>query len=169
MIRCLSSAVLLVFAVATVASPEEKKDAAKFEMSKDEQTLLELLNKERAKAKLPPLSPHPLLFKTARAHSANMAKQRKLEHILDGKKPPHRVLAAGYDYGKLSENIAVSEGPGIPLSRIVKLWMESKIHRENLLDDKVTETGLGIAGNDKGETYYTQEFARPRKVNKPKD
>ncbi len=93
-----------------------------------------------------------------------MAKQQKMEHVLDDKTPGQRVLAAGYDYGKVSENIAVSEGDEAPLAIIVKGWMESRSHRENLLSDKVTETGLGIAKNDKGEVYYTQVFARPRKV-----
>ena len=39
--------------------------------------------------------------------------------------------------------------------------MESKTHRENLLSDKVTETGLGIAKNAKGEIYYTQILRSP--------
>ncbi|HEY7158971.1 MAG TPA: CAP domain-containing protein [Gemmataceae bacterium] len=171
MIRVLSGLSLLaLFAVfIPVAPAEDKKEKSEFTMTKDEQTLLELLNKERVKKELPPLRPNPLLFKVARAHSANMAKQEKMEHVLDGKNPGQRVLAAGYDYGKVSENIAVSEGPGAALTVIVKDWMESEIHRENLLSDKVTETGLGIAKNDKKEVYYTQIFARPRKVLKRRD
>ncbi len=136
----------------------------RFDMSRDERTLLDLLNKEREKEKLPPLRPQGLLFKAARGHSANMAKQEKLEHVLDGKTPGQRVLAAGYDYGKVSENIAVSDSEKAPLTMIVKSWMESKTHRDNLLSDKVTETGLGIAKSEKGEVYFTQVFARPRKV-----
>jgi len=171
MIRALSGLwFLALFAVVVPFLPAEgKKEAPKFAMTKDEQTLLELLNKERAEKELPPLRPNPLLFKVARGHSANMAKQEKMEHILDGKNPGQRVLAAGYDYGKVAENIAVSEGAAAPLSMIVKGWMESEIHRNNLLDDKVSETGLGIAKNDKGEVYYTQVFARPRKVNKSRN
>jgi uncharacterized protein YkwD len=171
MIRTLSG--LWFLALLVVAAPflpaEDKKEVPKFAMTKDEQTLLELLNTERVKKELPPLQPNPLLFKVARAHSANMAKQEKMEHVLDGKNPGQRVLAAGYDYGKAAENIAVSEGARPPLRVIVKGWMESKIHRDNLLDDKVTETGLGIAKNDKGEIYYTQVFARPRKVIKQRN
>ena len=68
--------------------------ADKFELSKDEQKLLELTNKEREKKKLSPLKPNPLLFKAARAHSANMARQEKMEHVLDGKGPGKRARAA---------------------------------------------------------------------------
>jgi uncharacterized protein YkwD len=171
MIRSFSACVFTIvlgaaasFGRADDPEAKAKPEAATFEMTKDEQTLLDLLNKERAKKELPALRPHPLLFKAARGHSANMAKQRKMEHVLDGKAPGQRVLAAGYDYGKVSENIAVSDGGNAPLALIVKGWMESKSHRENLLGDKVTETGLGIVKNDKGEVYYTQIFARPRKV-----
>lgn len=147
-----------------IAVPFAIGEDDKFDMSRDERTLLDLLNKEREKGKLPPLRPHALLFKAARGHSANMAKQEKLEHVLDGKTPGQRVLAAGYDYGKVSENIAVSDSEKAPLTMIVKSWMESKTHRDNLLSDKVTETGLGMAKNEKGEVYFTQVFARPRKV-----
>jgi uncharacterized protein YkwD len=169
MIRSLGGLFSLLLAALFVPSipADESKEAPKFAMSKDEQTLLDLLNKERAKKELPPLRPHPLLFKAARGHSANMARQGKMEHILDGKRPAQRVEAAGYNWGKVSENIAVSEGAEPPLAMIVQGWMDSKTHRENLLSDRVTETGLGIARNDKGEIYYTQVLARPRKVVKP--
>jgi uncharacterized protein YkwD len=172
MIRLASVSVLLTFLVAGAIPlalaedkpSEDKKEGTKFEMTKEEQKLLELTNKQRAKEKLPPLRANPVLFQVARRHSANMAKQSKLEHVLDGKNPAQRVLGAGYDYGKVAENIAMSDMPGAPLTAIMKGWMESKLHRDNLLNDRVSEIGLGIAKNDKGEQYYTQIFARPRKV-----
>jgi uncharacterized protein YkwD len=167
MIRLASTPVLLTFLVAVVmplAWAEDQKERAKFEMTKAEETLLELTNLERAKEKLPPLRVNPVLFQVARRHSANMAKQSKMEHILDGKNPGQRVLGAGYDYGRVTENIATCDMPGVPLSAIMQDWMKSKLHRVNLLDDRVSEIGLGIAKNEKGEFYYTQIFARPRKV-----
>lgn len=169
MIRFFSrlSLLILVPLTASIGLAEDKKESAKFEMTKEEQTLLKLLNKERAKADLPALKPNPLLFKAARGHSANMAKQEKMEHVLDGKRPSQRVEATGYDWGKVSENLAVSEGGESPLDKIVKSWMDSKTHRENLLSGRVTETGLGIARNAKGDIYYTQIFARQRRIKPP--
>jgi uncharacterized protein YkwD len=171
MIRVSSGLPLLALFVISIpfAPAEDKKETSEFAMTKDEQTLLELLNKERVKKELPPLRPNPLLFQVARAHSANMAKQEKMEHVLDGKNPGQRVLAAGYDYGKVAENIAVSEGKGATLPMIVKGWLESKIHRDNLFNEQMSETGLGIAKNNKDEVYYTQIYARPRKVIKQRD
>jgi uncharacterized protein YkwD len=157
----------LILLLLLLASPptavDNKEEAPKFEMTKDERRLLELVNKERAKADLPALRPHPLLFKAARAHSANMARQRKMDHVLDGKRPAQRVEEAGYDWGKVAENLITADQTDVPLEKIVKSWMDSKSHRENILLKDVTETGLGIATNAQGEIYCTQIFARQRK------
>ena len=45
----------------------------------------------------------------------------------------------------------------------MKLWMDSPEHKANILRDKFTEIGIGIARNAKGEVYYTQVFAAPKK------
>ncbi len=160
---------LILVLAAPLVVAEDKKESSNFEMTRNERRLLELVNEERANADLPALRPHPLLFKAARAHSANMAKQRKMEHNLDGKRPAQRVEAAGYNWGKVTENLITADQSDVPLERIVKEWMDSRIHRENILMKDVTETGLGIAKNAKDEIYYTQIFARPRKVIKPKN
>jgi uncharacterized protein YkwD len=136
-------------------------DEPKFEMSKQEKEILELTNKEREKENLPALEPHPLLFKAARAHSANMAKQEKMEHVLDDKNPGQRVEDAGYKWLNVGENIAATDNE--PPTAIVKLWMDSKLHRANILNKDFRHIGIGIAKNDKGETYYTEVFASPKK------
>jgi uncharacterized protein YkwD len=166
--RWLTSLLLPLLLVSPFLAADDPKKSNKeltdkFEMTRDERRLLELVNKERARADLPALHPHPLLFKAARGHSANMAKQRKMEHILDGKRPSQRVEASGYDWGKVTENLITADQSDVPLERIVKEWMDSKIHRDNILMKDVAETGLGIAKNPKDEIYYTQIFARPRK------
>lgn len=160
---------LLLFLASPFVAADDTKEATKqetkpFEMTKQERRLLELVNKERARANLPDLQPHPLLFKAARAHSANMAKQRKMEHILDGKRPSQRVEATGYDWGKVTENLITADETDVPLHQIVKSWMDSKVHRDNILMKDVNETGLGIATNARGDIYYTQLFARQRKI-----
>lgn len=171
MMRSLLGLIFGMFLVlaAPFLAADDKKESAKFEMTKDEKALLDSLNEERAKEKLPALKPNPLLFQAARAHAANMAKQRKMEHELNGKKPSDRVSATGYNWGRISENLAISENGAVSLAEIVKCWMDSKTHRENLLDKGVSETGLGIAHNDKGEIYYAQVFARPRGVRKSRN
>lgn len=167
-LRILSLFLLLVLLASPFAAADNKKDAPKdetpkFEMTRKERRLMELVNKERAKADLPALRPHPLLFKAARAHSANMAKQRKMEHVLDGKRPAQRVEDTGYDWGKVAENLGTADQTDVDLEKVVKSWMESEEHRVNIFLKDVTETGLGIATNAKDEVYFTQVFARQRK------
>ena len=150
---------LLGFLAASRSPAADKPE--KFRISEEEQKILDQANEARKEEKLPPLKPNPTLFKVARAHSANMAKQEKMDHVLDGKNPADRVKAAGYKYSDIGENIA--EGENWPLTNVHKAWMESEHHRENILKGKFTEIGIGIARGESGKTYYTQVFGSPQK------
>jgi uncharacterized protein YkwD len=132
-----------------------------FKLSEGEQKLLDLTNAERAKHKLPPLKANAQLCAAARGHSANMAKQDKLEHVLDGLTPGKRAAKAGYRYEEVGENIAFSDGG--KTEKIMKDWMESKEHRENILYPDYTEIGLGLAVRGEDRLFYTQLFAKPLK------
>jgi uncharacterized protein YkwD len=152
---------LLAMGLAAFGDDPKPKAEPKLEMSKEERAILELTNKERAKEKLPALEPNELLFKAARAHSANMAKQGELEHVLDGKNPGKRLDDVGYEWVDVGENIAqaADETP----ADIIKLWMGSELHRENILNKDFKQIGIGIVKNAKGEVYYTEVFATPKK------
>lgn len=145
--------------LAAVASAADDKNDPPLKLSDEEKALLELTNAERAQEKLPPLKANPLLFQAAREHSANMARKGEMKHVLDGKNPQDRLDALHYDWRKCGENIAVSDGASP--QKIMKGWMESKDHREHILDPDFTEIGVGVAHNDKGDLYYAQEFGVP--------
>jgi uncharacterized protein YkwD len=142
-------------------------------MTAEEQKLLDLTNAERAKEKLPPLAAHPILFRVARAHSANMARKDEMKHVLDGKNPARRTLDAGYDYKRVGENIGdVEFGKPPPVDKdlddavlkdVMQHWMESPEHRKNILNKGFEDVGLGVARNEKGKAYFTQLFATVRK------
>src|SRR5262245_24426929 len=100
----LNAFLLLAFFSPTHAADKDDK----LTLSKEEQQILDLTNKAREEAKLPPLKPNLTLFKVARAHSANMAAKEEMNHVLDGKTPPDRIKAAGYQYSWAGENIAYS-------------------------------------------------------------
>jgi uncharacterized protein YkwD len=142
--------------------PAQAPNEPKFELTADEKELLKLLNESRAKEKLPPLTANPVLTRVARAHSANMHKQGKMTHDLDGKRVVQRVLAAGYDYRSVGENVGFSDGP-VPMAAVHDEWMKSKSHRAHIMAAKYTEVGLGLYRGPKGVTYYTQVFGTPRK------
>ena len=126
-----------------------------------EKKILELTNLERKKKELPALKASALLAKVAQGHSENMARQGKMEHNLDGKTPLQRLRAAGYSYARAYENIAAGDAD-VPLDDLIKAWMDSKGHRDNILNDVCTEIGLGIARDAKGQVYYTQLFGKPK-------
>jgi uncharacterized protein (TIGR03000 family) len=143
--------------VGNPANPAKPKPAS-FQLSKQEQELLDLTNKERTNAGLQPLKADGKLFDAARAHSANMAKQDSLNHTLDDKGPAERLSDVGYRSFGWGENIAYGQRtPG----QAIETWMNSPGHRANILNDSFTELGLGIVANDGGVLYYTQVFARP--------
>jgi uncharacterized protein YkwD len=156
---------LVAFVLLALGAPfgaaDDKKPAEKFELAKEEKAVLELTNKARAAEKLPPLTVNEALFRAARKHTANMAKQGKLEHELDGKRVGDRADAEGYDFAEIGENVAAGED-ATP-EEVVDGWLKSKGHRENLLNKDFTEIGLGVVKGDKGEIYYTQVFGKPRK------
>jgi uncharacterized protein YkwD len=147
--------VLLLIPALAVAQPKAKE----FKLSEDEQGVLDATNAERKAEGLPPLKPNPKLFAAARAHSENMAKQSKLDHVLDEKSPADRVKAAGYAFRMVGENV---EHNAPTPAEAVKDWMNSPGHKANILNKDFTEIGIAVARNDKGEPYWTQVFARPR-------
>jgi uncharacterized protein YkwD len=145
---------------ATPAISSKEKGKSEVKLSAEEQMILKLTNEARAKEKMAPLKPNSLLCEAARAHSANMARQHKMEHELDGKTPAQRVDATGYTWSRVGENIAY--GLNTPIETIFQGWMDSKGHRENILNDRYTEIGIGLSGS-RGEVYYTQVFGKPRR------
>jgi uncharacterized protein YkwD len=155
----------LMLTTCLVLADEEKPEA---KLSADEKTLLELLNKEREKEKLPKLTVNAQLMKAARAHSENMAKQEKMAHELDGKNVGERVTDAGYEWRAVAENVAkagaeTGDPPAPPAADIHKGWMESKGHKDNILGEKYREVGISMVKSKKGTYYYTQVFAAARK------
>src|SRR4051812_1132987 len=89
---------VVLCALSRMAAQAQEKKEPSTEMTADEKKMFDLINKERVKQDLPPLAFNAKLQQAARGHSANMAKQDKLEHVLDGKTPGNRVDAAGYNY-----------------------------------------------------------------------
>jgi uncharacterized protein YkwD len=89
-----------------------------------------------------------------------MATFQTMEHVLPGAELPtlvDRARRVGYVYGRIAENVAL----GYPSAEaVVEGWMASKGHRENILDDGVMETGIGIARSSAGGLYFCQVFGR---------
>lgn len=158
-LRCfiLTPAVLLLGFAAATAQKDE------FKLSKDEQAILDLINAQREKAEKPPLKANGQLTEAARGHAVNMAKQKKMDHVLDDKGPADRVKEIGYKYKVTGENVAMT--PKLNPQQAVKVWMNSPPHKANILSEKFAyeETGIGLARDTAGKVYYCQVFGTPKK------
>jgi uncharacterized protein YkwD len=128
----------------------------------EELRALDLVNGERARKGLKPLTLDGPLTRLARYHSENMAETGKLNHVdRDGLDLAGRAELLGLRGWKaLGENIAYNQGYEDPTAFAVERWMISSKHRENILNGEFTHAGLGIARASDGTFYFTQVFMR---------
>lgn len=105
-----------------------------------------LLNAERARRGLRTLIADPALEVAAEAHSLDMARRDYFEHDTpEGVKPWMRIARAGYRASLVGENLAWGEGDKSTPAHAMKLWMKSPGHRDNLLEPRYTQIGIGLA------------------------
>ncbi len=126
----------------------------------DEAQLLQLINGARTANKLAALTLPNQLTAAALAHSADMACNNYLEHAgSDGSNYDVRIKAQGYKPVYDSENIFA----GGSAQDAFDWWMNSTIHRDNILSSKITQIGIGVTNYAKSNfgTYYTLDFAHP--------
>ncbi len=67
------------------------------------------------------------------------------------------MAAIGVDFPNAGENIAIS--PDVETAH--KMLMDSPLHKENILNPKFTEIGIGVRPNSRGGVYLVQEFIGP--------
>ncbi len=109
-----------------------------------------------------------LLTTAAQQFADYMARTLKYGHRADGRTPADRATAADYEYCMVTENIAYAYRSGGFTSEALTDkffvgWQESPEHRDNMLDEHVTETGVAVAQHEDHPTYFAvQLFARPR-------
>ncbi len=129
------------------------------------QALVEAVNAERAKNKLPPLKVHPILAANAQKHAEYMASSGLIDHLsADGSRPFQRHLAAGYPLagdlsrgGFASENIVA--GPNMSVEEAIAYWYGDDPHTHTMLGDQYTDCGAGIAASG-DMIYYCFDAAR---------
>lgn len=162
--KVLTASIAIVLGIHSWAAANDAK-TSEIKLSEDEKAFLEMANNARAKCKLPPLAINELLLRAARDHAVTMAKKGEMNHVIDGMDTAKRVKAAGFDYEKVAENIAACEKG--TAAKVFSGWMEAQHNKDNILSDEFKELGVGVAKNDKGETYYTLIFASARPKREP--
>jgi uncharacterized protein YkwD len=122
-----------------------------------ERQVFDLVNRHRVARGLRPLVLDARISREARRHSAAMA---------SGSIPPgHRgfddrfaTLRRTTGCRRLAENVAMNQGLPEPASEAVEDWLASRPHRTNI-EGRYDATGIGVATNSSGQSYFTQLFA----------
>jgi uncharacterized YkwD family protein len=117
------------------------------------QQVIELTNKERARAGLPALKADAQLSAVAQKKSQDMQQNHYFSHTSPTYGSPFDMMRDfGITYKTAGENIA--QGQRTP-QEVVTAWMNSPGHRANILNQQFTHIGVGFeqAGN-----HWTQMF-----------
>lgn len=132
-----------------------------------EQAIIQKTNEFRESNELSAVKPNKSLTQAAKNFAEFMARTGEYGHHADGTTPAERAEAEGYNYCVVRENIAYRTNTGEVTAKslievFVQGWIDSPPHRENMLADYVTETGVGVATTDNVTYYAVQMFGRPR-------
>jgi len=106
--------------------------------------IVRAMNSVRAAYGVRPLRTGRALTRAARAHSADMARNGYFDHgdFI------RRLRRFGVRLPYVGENLAYGTS-GLSAGAIVRMWIASPPHRQNLLDPGFQRVGVGMAGGAK--------------------
>ncbi|NLA72770.1 MAG: secretion protein, partial [Clostridiales bacterium] len=118
-----------------------------------ESQVVALVNKERAKQGLNPLTVNKKLSDVARIKSQDMHDKKYFSHNSPTYGSPFEMMKSfGISYKTAGENIAM--GYTTP-EKVMDGWMNSSGHRANILNASFTQIGVGYVADGH---YWTQQF-----------
>lgn len=119
-------------------------------------------NRERALRDAPPLAHSTTLDQAATLKAQHMSENEYFAHFSpDGVSPWHWFDEVSYSYRHAGENLALFFTDS---RAVVNGWMDSPLHRENILNPVFSEIGVGVAtGTHDGHdtVYVVQLFGTP--------
>jgi uncharacterized protein YkwD len=125
-----------------------------------QQQVLALVNQNRRRGGCGDLSLDRRLIFAAYGHAVDMARRGYFAHeSLNGDGAGDRVSEAGYRWQRYGENIARGQDSAY---EVVDGWMHSPEHRENIMDCRLHQMGIGLAFSPDRTPYWVQDFATPR-------
>ncbi len=123
-----------------------------------ETEVLTLVNKERAKQKLPALKLNANAAKAANAKASDMATKNYFSHTSPTYGSPSQLLTKfGVKWTACGENIA--KGQKTPTA-VMTAWMNSSGHKANIMSKNYTTLGVGCVTDTKGQLIWVQEFVK---------
>lgn len=136
-------------------------DAAKVER-RMERLVFDLVNDERSRRGLHPLTWDDQLASLAQNWNQQMAKDGRLHH-----QDPQRMLKRSEGFVGVGENIFRATGRA-PASTIHVSWMRSDGHRANVLRESFNRIGVGVSCTGDGHVWATQRFGRTTGADLPR-
>jgi uncharacterized YkwD family protein len=135
--------------------PEEQNNSSNTSISSVEREVARLVNLERQKAGLAPLTLSEELSKVARIKSQDMADKNYFSHTSPTYGDPFQMMRSfGIKFGYAGENIAKGYRGA---ESVMNGWMNSSGHRANILNANFKKIGVGYV-EARGTTYWTQLF-----------
>ncbi|MBU3147006.1 CAP domain-containing protein, partial [Clostridium sp. CF012] len=123
--------------------------------SKLEKEVVTLVNQERSKQGLAPLTDNVKLSNVARTKSEDMIAKNYFDHTSPTYGSPFDMMKQfGITYKAAGENIAMGQQTA---SSVMTSWMNSPGHKANILSKNFTDIGVGVAKDKSGAIYWTQE------------
>jgi uncharacterized protein YkwD len=123
--------------------------------------VLALVNENRRRGGCRNLTLDRRLIVAANRHAADMARRGYFAHSSPGGAGAgERVEDAGYRWSRYGENIARGQTSAY---EVVDGWMHSPAHRENIMDCRLHQMGVGLAFAGDDEPYWVQDFATPKR------
>lgn len=124
-----------------------------------EDEVIRLVNAERKKAGLSPVTKNWEASRVARIKSQDMIDNNYFAHNSPVYGTPFQMLKNfGLSYRYAGENIA--KGQTSPQA-VMNAWMNSSGHKANILNKNYTQIGVGLAKSKNGTYYWTQMFLTP--------
>lgn len=143
----------------TIARPGVLGYSSEITISK----VLSQTNNERAKIGLPELTFNSTLSQSAMLKANDMFANNYWAHTSPQNKSPWDFFkTAGYEYSVAGENLAKDF---YDTESLMRAWMNSPTHRENIVKDKYQEIGIAVVNGVLGgvkTTLVVQHFGTPR-------
>ncbi len=127
--------------------------------SSEAKAVLDLVNQERSKQGLQPLTLSEKLTSIANTKAQDMADKNYFDHTSPTYGSPFEMLEHfGVSYKAAGENIAAGQKSA---EQVMNDWMNSSGHRANILNENYTELGVGYVQGGSYGTEWVQLFIRP--------
>lgn len=121
-----------------------------------EAEVVRLVNQERQRNGLRPLTMNWQVARVARYKSADMRDKNYFSHTSPTYGSPFDMMKHfGITYRMAGENIAAGQSTA---EQVMQGWMNSAGHRQNILNPSFTQIGVGYATGGSYRYYWTQMF-----------